>query len=107
MTDETTTIDKNGNVVPDTNTITTKTKTETTEETVDTDNDGKFSNVEILRFSMRPFLIVWFSMTLSVIAFYGIQKNLLDAKETLYVISGIMSTIIGYVCGKSSKVDKE
>ena len=100
MTEETATIDTAGNdVVPN--------NISTTEETVDTDKDGKFSSVEILRFSMRPFLIVWFSMTLSVIAFYGIQKNLLDAKETLYVISGIMSTIIGYVCGKSSKVDKE
>lgn len=83
------------------------TKTETSEEIIDTDRDGKYSPVEILRFAMRPFLIVWFSMTLTIIAVYGLHSRLLDAKETLYVISGIMSTIIGYVCGKSSKVDKE
>lgn len=87
-------------------TITTKTET-VSEETIDMNRDGRYSKVEITRFLVRPFLITWFSISVTTIALYGIYKNVLDVKETLYVFAGITTTLIGYACGKSSRVDSE
>ena len=76
------------------------------EEPVDDNKDGKISLVESIRHSMRPYLVFWFSTIYAVVVLYGVYSNKLEVKDAVMAVEGVVSAIIGYHFGKSSKIDK-
>lgn len=58
-----------------------------------------------LRDLVRPFLTIWFSLTITALLFAGTLLGKLEWDKAVIIGEGILGHILGYHFGKSSKTD--
>lgn len=66
----------------------------------------EYTHVENIRFFMRPFLTIYFSLLFGAIILITIYFDHEKVKDMLLAVDGILGTVIGYHFGKSSTTEK-